>query len=115
MVIVVDLLTKYKDAFKRAEFHAKHQFPHESIGYIHKDGTYRFLRNLSLHAETSALAEFNPQDFKDVVVVIHSHPNGYEYPSYADIKQQKLWGVPWAILPLTKTETKDWVIFPESE
>ena len=78
--------------------HAISEYPNESCGLIiknkgfvpcknkHKDP----LNNFKLEAKLY-------KDFKNVIAVIHSHPNGNLYPSENDMKQQmiskKIWGI----------------------
>jgi proteasome lid subunit RPN8/RPN11 len=80
--------------------HAMREFPREACGAITRTG-YVPMENRS---ETPEIA-FDCADEcaalqvrGDVLALVHSHPNGPDHPSAADIAQQTAMGIPWGLV-----------------
>lgn len=83
---------------------ALERFPEESCGIVVRrlDGTMLYvpMENsatdplTSFHIEASKLAPV----MKNLVAIVHSHPNGPDCPSEADMRQQMAFGVPFGIV-----------------
>lgn len=86
-----------ENQFKR---HAQKVFPHESCGLILKGDTYVECENISPIPESRFVV--SPSVFvkyKDQIkCFIHSHPNGPDYPSEADMNAQLQCNFPWGIV-----------------
>ena len=65
---------------------------------------YEALDNIAPEAEGHALAR--AEDIArlaaatEPAIVVHSHPNGWQCPSAADMRAQQAWGVPFVVLPI---------------
>lgn len=86
--------------------------PQEICGLFVRDkksGTYHFIAcknqatNPQTHFEISE-AEFAPYRHRDDVIIVHSHPQGPNYPSVADLSLAQTTGLTCALIaPLLKT------------
>ncbi len=90
-----------------AKKHAEDQYPKESCGFI-VDNHYIKLRNISKTPENSfrisrkKIAEYEGR----IQAVIHSHPDGPNYPSRADMQAQVAMDVAWGIVPVYHGQAK---------
>ncbi|WP_062120547.1 C40 family peptidase [Aureimonas sp. AU40] len=86
---------------KAAQAHAIAEFPRESVGFV-VAGRYVPLENV--HESPTEHFRIDPAEEARAAVsgtvewVIHSHPNGPNSPSQADMVAQRSWGIPWAII-----------------
>ncbi|MYA09818.1 MAG: hypothetical protein F4060_02440 [Holophagales bacterium] len=81
--------------------HAVAEWPRESVGVIDDLGRYRIVPNIA--ADPEAGFEL-PADLYlwDVAAIVHSHPNGAEFPSRTDMESQIAAGVLYGIVPVSK-------------
>lgn len=81
--------------------HARAEYPRECCGLIVND-LYRPLKNV--HPTPLTHFKIAPQDLKGVTysAVVHSHPDGLDMPSAADLAAQRASGVPWVIVKVTE-------------
>jgi proteasome lid subunit RPN8/RPN11 len=83
--------------------HARAEAPNESCGLL-IDGKYFACPNLA--AEPKTEFEIHPETIAEAYAtgkfqaVIHSHPDGMDYPSKTDLEQQAVGDVPWGIICL---------------
>jgi cell wall-associated NlpC family hydrolase len=84
--------------------HAADAYPHESLGIAWPGlgGLYERLANES--PEPDRYAAVSDVDIKRITaagaMVVHSHPDGPQCPSAADMRCQAAWGVPFVVLPI---------------
>jgi proteasome lid subunit RPN8/RPN11 len=110
-------LARFPDALSEAHAHARAVFPEESCGFIVR-GRYLPLQNVAKdpaqHVEgdrdcTCRLCAFeiSDQDYlyhaDELQAIVHSHPNGPDYPSKLDMLGQESSGVAWIIVTLDET------------
>lgn len=82
--------------------HAISQYPKECIGYIDGDGVYHKLQNISANPKLSAsirpniMAGLLAND--KISILCHSHPDGPDCPSEADMLSQIELDIPFAIV-----------------
>jgi proteasome lid subunit RPN8/RPN11 len=95
----------FKDQFMKIVEHAEEVFPEECLGVIVR-GEYVRLENVSPEPEKSfemkeedELRYVFPEDDKDRCdALVHSHPDGPLYPSYADMKAQIAGNLPFVMI-----------------
>lgn len=84
-----------RDVEHAALVHARAEYPREAVGYV-IDGAYCPQVNLAPAPERAFLVA--PEAWSDAVqAVIHSHTNGNDAPSAADMAAQQSSAVPWGI------------------
>lgn len=93
-----DVLTQ--SVCNQLHIHAMESYPNECVGYV-KDGAYHRLENVSPEPAKSAV--MSPDDLVRVLdlepdAICHSHPDGPDCPSSADMVFQRQTGVPHAIV-----------------
>jgi cell wall-associated NlpC family hydrolase len=82
--------------------HAVEAYPQEAVGVVEKGAYERFdnrADNPSLHVSIDAesAARLVPG-----TMLVHSHPDGWQCPSAADMRAQSQLGIPFMILPIGK-------------
>lgn len=113
-------------AFAEARIHARFEYPRESCGLI-VNGEYLPCKNsarpVEEHREENCecqLCSFvmDTKDFAAVLtddsviqMVVHSHPDGPDFPSDTDAASQMEDGLAWAIIPLDAERIGDMVIW----
>jgi proteasome lid subunit RPN8/RPN11 len=118
-------MTDFTNAFESAKRHARLEYPSESCGLI-LNGVYVACENTALpiskHVESDAdcgcklcafaidMAPFVEQ-FDQIDMVIHSHPNGPIFPSKVDARQQLASGLPWGMIALDEERTSAPVVW----
>ena len=106
------LLTKYDLGFYEATLEAEAAYPNECIGYISKHDEYVPLENVAEDPTKEAYAgNFDPRRIPEMAVLVHSHPDATNEPTPFDLQQQKLWGIPWAIINVNKGKAGKWRVF----
>ena len=98
------------DVIEAIKGHAIAEYPHESVGVITADG-YLPLPNIAVDPDGKAPPEAYRRHFflaggnfqqllisGAVKALVHSHPDGPEWPSIPDQLQQRAMGVPWGLL-----------------
>ena len=95
-----------EDIQREAEAHARSVFPNESVGFV-VDGTYVPQKNVATDSENNFTvpAQALLEQSGPVQGIIHSHPNGPNYPNKIDMQGQIDTDVPWGILPINKYES----------
>ncbi|MXX63007.1 MAG: hypothetical protein F4112_15960 [Holophagales bacterium] len=78
--------------------HLEREWPREAGGVIRCGG---FFPLENLHPDPERHWEFETEDIDSVEAVIHSHPDGCEFPSRADMESQIALGLPHGIVPVT--------------
>lgn len=95
-----------KTELGKFKYHAIREYPNECCGLLLKSGGYVEVANVSNNPRTSY--KVDPQAILDNVdniqVVLHSHPNGPDYPSEADMVNQIATNIPMGIV---STDGKD--------
>lgn len=90
--------------------HAREEYPREAVGAV-VCGQYVPMLNLSPHperhvkADAAELAKFSRSG--GLQAIVHSHPDGPQYPSRADMTSQIQWGCAFGIIALTKEVTDE--------
>lgn len=80
------------------------RFPHESCGLILRAEEGRFTYLAADNLSSSPTDEFHIDErlvlanIGRLVAIVHSHPNGPDCPSEADMRQQRAYGVPFGIV-----------------
>lgn len=88
---------------KKVRTHARELFPRESCGIIVEDD-YLPMNNLHPFPEKAfRMDESVFLQYPKLQSIIHSHPNGPEWPTKTDMACQRETAVPWGILPLDDT------------
>ena len=89
---------------KKAIEHALKEFPREACGVFTRSCGYIACKNVAEKPEL----DFVMQEYKqiaanegDVIAIFHSHPDGTNHPSKADMKVQISTDLPWGIAVLT--------------
>lgn len=91
--------------------HAEEDYPLESCGYVTTDDEYVRVRNAHDHPDKSY--EIDDEDYGRayaagrVAAVVHSHPEGPEYPSAGDMLSQTEVEVPYIIVPVFKYDVDE--------
>lgn len=92
--------------------HAEKCYPNESCGLVLND----------IYVECENVAD-EPQSFfkmswdeigehsKEIDAVVHSHPEGPQYPSASDMRSQLSFGIPFGIIPLFAKENSEDGVF----
>jgi proteasome lid subunit RPN8/RPN11 len=99
-----DLLTDEVDFAIRA--HAMSEYPNECIGYV-SGGRYHQAKNV--HESPTLAARMDPKLIlklvkqKKLQAIVHSHPNGPNCPSEADMKAQLDMAIPFILVSCTET------------
>lgn len=107
---MISAANELKEAMKRA---AEAAFPKEACGCVTKAGLYVPYENIAEAPESNFRMDAGRlwQD-DEVAAVFHSHPNGADAPSAADMQQQIETAVPWALCSVnadgTATEPYFW-------
>jgi len=80
--------------------HTLSEYPREACGLILRD-RYLPCENLATNKEDEFLIDpkIYLEHSHELVAIFHSHPDGLECPSSADMRSQMSSGVPWVILP----------------
>lgn len=97
-----------------AKVHAEEQYPLESCGYYRRsDDTISYVPCRNAHDEPEEAYEIDDADFaRDfaagrVAAVIHSHPEGPEYPTSDDMASCEELDVPYVIIPVFQKTSSD--------
>lgn len=90
------MFQKYISEIKK---HAREDYPNEACGLILKSKGY--VRCDNIHTCPRESFRIDPKVIiehgDDILCVVHSHPDGPDYPSEADMGTQIAMGVPWGI------------------
>lgn len=96
-----------EDSLKR---HALSCHPQESCGLV-AGNAYHPCRNT--HAEPESHFRINPMEYAairhlhgEIQAVVHSHPNGPDYPTYTDQQEQIASGIPWGVTVVVNDGTE---------
>jgi proteasome lid subunit RPN8/RPN11 len=93
------------EAIAAMKAHARAEYPRESVGAL-VFGQYVPLRNLSDHPERHVKGDLvelaKHSNSGGLECIVHSHPDGPQYPSRADMISQIRWGCAFGIVTLTK-------------
>ncbi len=86
--------------------HAVEQYPRESCGIV-VNNEYVPLENMLVHGEDAF--EFSAEELMrpGLQAVAHSHPNGPNAPSRADMEQQIAMDIPWGLISTTSEYSQD--------
>lgn len=92
------------DVIEAIKEDAIERYPEESCGIVVRrlDGTYMYVPMANTAAEPTK--EFHIDEsklaplMKNLVAIVHSHPDGPDCPSEADMRQQLAFGVPFGIV-----------------
>lgn len=96
------------------EAHARAEYPKECCGVI-VSGVYRPCENVAPDPELdfaiapSVIDEAHLSG--DLEAIVHSHPNGPDFPSAFDMEGQIASDVPWVILPLNEDQFGEPIVF----
>ncbi len=92
--------------------HCARQYPNEGCGIIADD---KFIPYPNISPDPEQYFQITNKAWKDHILqaVIHSHTNGNEYPSEADMKGSIESGLPWGIVPCTNGLNKEIFWFGE--
>ena len=88
---------------RQAWAHAMAAYPAESLGVVWPDASYEALTNNAADPQQHAgLAAADLQRLAAAPgsILVHSHPDGPECPSAADMRTQLQWGMPFVVLPV---------------
>ncbi|MCA0944486.1 C40 family peptidase [Salipiger pacificus] len=81
--------------------HAVEAYPNEAVGAV-IDGEYIRLENVAENPQETFCVDMEAfiaaHGDADVQAIVHSHPDGPNHPSEADMRQAAAWGVPWGII-----------------
>lgn len=99
---------RYPDPFppevvEAAKAHACESYPRESCGYVTEHG---YVPAENVHETPETNFRIDPEFTKEVyqrgkvLAIVHSHPNGPNYPSFMDQQVQIEMGVTWGIIPV---------------
>lgn len=95
------------DDFKE---HAQRVYPHEACGFI-VSGDFVAAENAAANPEETFIitpqAWGAAQRHGSIEAVVHSHPDGLDAPSRADMEQQAAMAVPWGICVTTKDDVSE--------
>lgn len=96
-----------------AQNHARECYPQESVGVVMADG-YVPCQNVSANPELAF--EVDPLETKEllhrgaILALVHSHPEGPNYPSLFDQQSQIASGMTWGIIPIIGTNDGDEIV-----
>jgi len=80
------------------QVHAVAAYPHEACGVI-KDGAYVRTANVDADPEQGfRIASCRLNDLQPIEAIVHSHPDGPDCPTAADMRGQIATAVPWVIV-----------------
>lgn len=95
-----ELLTE--EIVQQIQAHAIEEYPNECAGLIMTDGSYRRVKNEAYDPTTAVYfpkGEVFPLLMEGkIAAFVHSHPNGPNFPSRADMDSQQETDVPWVIV-----------------
>ena len=102
------------ETIRAIEAHACAEYPRESCGIVLKDGAYIACENHAVDAGHDPTQTFALNDAiylkhyiaGDLAAIVHSHPEGSEYPTKADMEGQNSTRVPWGIIRTTQKADK---------
>jgi len=83
--------------------HAEQEYPRESCGFILGDDEYVPMENIADEPLTNYkidVVEYLTYSHMGLRAIIHSHPDGPEYPTKADMESQVRTAVPAGIVPV---------------
>lgn len=81
--------------------HAEQEYPNESCGVVTAQG-YVPAMNIAGDPKTDFAIDEKWFDEQNALAVLHSHPDGNEYPSESDMRGQLSTDIPWGIIPTRK-------------
>jgi proteasome lid subunit RPN8/RPN11 len=96
-----------QDIIAAIKAHAQSSYPAESCGFVTRSG---YLACTNRAADPSNQFLISPDEYLkagQIFAVVHSHTNGRDYPSEADMRGQLSAGVPWGVLLTNGQETGD--------
>lgn len=107
---VPDFLEAHPEWIAEAKAYLQSQYPKEGCGFF---GATGFIAMPNLHAEPESAFEMDPDLFinNEVLAIVHSHPDGNDFPSKADMQQQIATAVPWGLAVTTADSCSDFVWF----
>lgn len=106
----------FETQYDKIKQHASDEYPNESCGLILKDTGY--LPCLNIHPDLGSAFRIKPELLIEhrgnIESVIHSHPNGFAFPSEADMRGQIDSALPWGITTVIKGEASDPFFFGDT-
>lgn len=97
--------------------HAVECYPDESCGLVLRDGDSTWYRPCTnVHSSPEKAWEIGQEEIleamegKELLAVVHSHPNGPNYPSLTDQEQQLISGDTWGIVPVHGTNVGEEIV-----
>ena len=87
--------------------HAIACYPQESVGVVMADG---YVPCVNVHREPEKAFEVDPEETKSllqrgaILALVHSHPEGPNFPSLSDQRHQIASGMTWGIVPIIGTD-----------
>lgn len=85
--------------------HAKEVYPREAVGFVAQD-RYFPMQNVAEDKENNFVVHSTEylRYSSRIQAIVHSHPEGPNYPNKVDMQSQIDTDVPWGILPIYKQE-----------
>ncbi|MGI0119681.1 C40 family peptidase [Zooshikella sp. RANM57] len=100
------------------QHHAHNCYPQESCGFVIENYGYYPCKNIAEDPKNTFLIAVKEQlaaeKIGKIVAVVHSHPDGPDYPSEADMAQQVASGLAWGIVYVSAKGCNDVVWFGDS-
>lgn len=116
----------YPEAFMAAKAHAREMYPEEMCGFVIA-GAFVPVENCAAdpdqHVEEACTcrlctfvisADDTLKYLPDAQMILHSHPNGNQFPSKMDMEGQLATNVPWGVMFLDEDYEADFEIWGES-
>lgn len=102
-----------KELIEQAKAHAIREFPREACGFVLSGREYRECENAAENPEEdfSISTEQYSAYSLQITHLIHSHPNGQDWPSERDMRSQMSTAIPWGIIACGPSSTKEIVWF----
>lgn len=90
--------------------HFRECYPREGCGLFLATG-FKAIENIATDPEQEFEMPEDTLAIYDPIAIIHSHPNGPDFPSAADMQCQPITAVPWCIVSLTEETVQEPVWF----
>lgn len=98
----------HEQHFDQIRAEALAAYPHEAVWLITADGHCKHVNNTAADPATTfavSKRQMTEAHKRGLVAVVHSHPDGPDCPSEADMRGQLDTGVPWGIISTDGTNT----------
>lgn len=105
-----DFLEPHPEWIAEAKQHLQKCYPEEGCGFFNATG-FNPVKNI--HSEPTTAFQMPTDLFieNEVLALVHSHPDGNDFPSKADMQQQIATAVPWGLAVTTAESCNDFVWF----